>query len=66
MINYPKNELHFYCIQSHFIFRCLSQEQLVDECGIKNSIHRIRILNTIKGQYRVNIKNHNKNVTLLK
>ncbi|XP_071446702.1 NAD(+) hydrolase sarm1 [Hetaerina americana] len=29
--------------------RCLSEEQLVNECGITNSIHRIRILDSIRG-----------------
>lgn len=33
----------------YFIFRCLTQEQLQNECGITNSIHRLRILDAIKG-----------------
>lgn len=28
--------------------RHLTEDQLIDECGIKNSIHRLRIINTIK------------------
>lgn len=28
--------------------RCLSEDQLVNECGITNSIHRLRILDTIR------------------
>lgn len=30
--------------------RNLKEEQLTQECGIANSIHRLRILDTIKGE----------------
>lgn len=32
------------------MFRFLSEEQLVQECGISNSIHRYRILDSIRGK----------------
>lgn len=31
--------------------RHLNDEQLITECGIKNSIHRLRIMNTIKSKF---------------
>lgn len=31
-------------------FRFLSEEQLIQECGISNSIHRYRILDSIRGK----------------
>jgi len=33
------------------LIRCLSEEQLVNECGITNSIHRLRILESIRSKF---------------
>lgn len=34
-----------------FSLRSLSEDQLLNECGITNSIHRIRIMDAIRGKY---------------
>lgn len=36
-------------------FRELSDEQLETECGIANSIHRLRIRNAIRGIFSLNV-----------
>lgn len=44
--------------------RNLNEDQLIAECGINNSIHRLRILNTIKSKYNSFCNPFNRSVIL--